>query len=206
MLEYEIGGARDGWLNRMNFLSPLDEWEFLEKREPPLSLSLSLPQMGSKSRLLEWGSSVSINFDKPCVEFELTRLSSTMRVKNNRDELADEIYIYIYIYIHGWKTRSVYVHRGSVYRGRWIFPFRGLTARPMDYLSSLYQPRQEKWRSFVSGGRTSANRGNFVAPRSNDAHVPLSPFQRGKLGPQWQSSLIPLTRFARCIPCIEDTT
>lgn len=30
MLEYEIGGARDGWLNRMNFLSPLDEWEFLE--------------------------------------------------------------------------------------------------------------------------------------------------------------------------------
>lgn len=94
MLEYEIGGARDGWLNRMNFLSPLDEWEFLEKREPPLSLSLSLPQMGSKSRLLEWGSSVSINFDKPCVEFESTRLSSTMRVKNNRDELADEIYIY----------------------------------------------------------------------------------------------------------------
>lgn len=43
MLEYEIGGARDGWLNRMNFLSPLDEWEFLEKREPPLSLSLPLP-------------------------------------------------------------------------------------------------------------------------------------------------------------------
>lgn len=36
MLEYEIGGTRDGWLNRMNFLSPLDEWEFLEKREPPL--------------------------------------------------------------------------------------------------------------------------------------------------------------------------
>lgn len=157
----------------------------------------SLPSNGiEESRLLEWGSSVSINFDKPCVEFESTRLSSTMRVKNNRDELADEIYIYI----HGWKTRSVYVHRGSVYRGRWIFPFRGLTARPMDYLSSLYQPRREKWRSFVSGGRTSANRGNFVAPRSNDAHVPLL-VQRGK-----RSSLIPLTRFPRCIPCIEDTT
>ena len=69
-------------------------------REPPLSPSpsLSSSSMGSKSRLLEWGSSVSINFDKPCVEFESTRLSSTMRVKNNRDELADEIYIYIYIY------------------------------------------------------------------------------------------------------------
>lgn len=37
----------------------------------------------------------------------------------------------------------------------------------MDYLSSLYQPRREKWRrSFVSGGRTSANRGNFVAATS----------------------------------------
>ena len=142
-------------------------------REPPLSPSpsLSSSSMGSKSRLLEWGSSVSINFDKPCVEFESTRLSSTMRVKNNRDELADEIYIYIYIYIHGWKTRSV--HRGSVYRGR-IFPFRRLTARPMDYLSSLYQPRREKWRSFVSGGRTSGRIGAISSrPRSNDARVPL---------------------------------
>lgn len=67
----------------------------------------------------------------------------------------------------------MYVHRGSVYRGRWIFPFRGLTARPMDYLSSLYQPRREKWRSFVSGGRTSGRIGAISSrPRSNDARVP----------------------------------
>lgn len=50
MLEYEIGGARDGWLNRMNFLSPLDEWEFLEKREPPLSLSPSPSLKWDRSR------------------------------------------------------------------------------------------------------------------------------------------------------------
>lgn len=60
------------------------------------------------------------------------------------------------------------------YRGRWIFPFRGLTARPMDYLSSLYQPRREKWRSFVSGERTSGRIGAISSrPRSNDARVPL---------------------------------
>lgn len=75
-------------------------------------------------------------------------------------------YIYIYIYTRGWKTRT-YTEDPCI-GGWWIFPFRGLTARgPMDYLSSLYQPRREKWRrSFVSGGRTSANRGNFVAATS----------------------------------------
>ncbi|KAG7213720.1 hypothetical protein KM043_002954 [Ampulex compressa] len=32
-----------------------------------------------------------------------------------------------------------------------------------DYLSSLYEAPGEKWRSFVTGRGTAANRGNFVA-------------------------------------------
>lgn len=81
----------------------------------------NLPSLPSneieESRLLEWGSSVSINFDKPCVEFESTRLSSTMRVKNNRDELADEIYIYIYTSTDGRHVACTYTEDPCIEAG-----------------------------------------------------------------------------------------
>lgn len=44
-----------------------------------------------------------------------------------------------------------------------IFLQTGCAPPPMDYLSSLYEAPREEWRSFVTGRRMLANRGNFVA-------------------------------------------